>query len=340
MPGPETKQCRPLLQSASGLVAMAFDVAGNEIERSPERILEALRSPEVQKAIKSALDAEAKKLMAAQQKNAAPDPRQAETVLKDLGEATLNATTTQIRKEIENSPHVKRLRGEADKVLQDFKCSGVGVWVNDHHTLVYIVGAVLALGAGAGLYFAKSGDPLAKLVEGKGKAIKLGKIEITGKLTKFQPSTHTLGASVDVAGKWKALSGNFTLSGTAVGDKGTVSASGKILIPLTGHLSAMTSAQFDLGALPGSKDPRLRLLSSEPPGGWNQYHYRVAAGLSFKDHILTWDLMGVVDNNQPSGSLKATYHHNFGGVGLDATLGADINAKGVYTVQTNLVLHF
>lgn len=370
MADPQNQQCRPLLESASDLVTLAFDVSGNEAERLPERILEALRSADVQKAIKAALEREAKQLMAAQQAGKAPDPNQGEAVLKSLGEATLNATTAQVRKQIENAPQVKRLQSEAEQVLDDFKCSSVGVWVNENRTLVYVVGAVLALGAGAALYFTKAGDAVAKFAEGKGKTFKLGTIEITGKLTQFKPSSQTIGASIGVVGKWKALSGKLTLSGTAVGDKGTVSAEGKILVPLSDQLTAMASGRFEWGALPDSTEPRLRLRSSEPATGWNQYHYRVAAGLSFKNDVLTWDLLGVVDNSKPSGSLKATYQNTFGdwrvqgGLGVDAgpgnysgrgTVGivstrkdlplelntaAELNSQGVYRVQTNLVFRF
>jgi len=370
MAEPEDKQCRPLLKSTSDLVVLSFEVAGKEAERLPARISEALRSEDVQKAIKAALDKEAQKLIEAQESGKAADPKQGEAVLTNLGEAAFNAVSADVRKQIEHAPQVKRLQKDAKQVLEDFKCSPVGVWVNENQTFIYIVGAVLALGGGAALYYTKSGDFVAKFVEGKGKTIQLGKIEISGKLTKFQPSTRTVGASVGLSGKWKALNADFTLSGTAVGSQGTVSADGKIVIPLTESLTAMTSARFDLGALPGSNEPRLRLLPAQPQTGWNQYHYRVAAGLSFKNDVLTWDLLGVVDNSKPSGSLKATYQHTFTdwrlqtGVGVEAgpgnfsgraTVGlasrrkdlpleintqAEVNSQGVYRVQTNLVFRF
>lgn len=349
---------------------LAFEVAGKEAERLPERIAEALRSEKVQKAIKDALDQEARKLMEGGQPGQPPDPKRGETVAKELVEVSLNAVSASVRKQIEHSPQVRKLEAESKQLLEDFKASRVGVWVNENRTLVYVVGAVLALGGGAALYFTRSGNSIAKFAEGKGKTIKLGTIEISGKITKFQPSTQALGASVGVTGNLKNLKADFKLSGTAVGRQGTVSAKGKILVPLTGSLTAMTSARFDLGALPGSNDPRMRLLPSEPLTGWNQFRYQVVAGLSFKNSTLTWDLLGLVDNTRPSGTLKATYRTNlgdwrlqasgginaaFGKVSTQGTLGltsrrpglpleinaqGDLDSHGMYKVQTNLVFRF
>jgi hypothetical protein len=135
-------------------------------------------------------------------------------------------------------------------------------------------------------------------------------------------------------------------------------------------LSAVSSARFDLGSLPGTNEPRLRLLPSQPNTGWNQYRYQLAAGLTFDNKVLTWEVLGHLDNSKPSGSLKATYKYTMQDWRLDAGLGlnagpgnfsgqtsfglvstrknlpleiktqAELDAHGKYTIQTNLVLKF
>jgi len=370
MADPKPKTCRPLLDSTSQLVFLTLEITGDEASRLPGRILEALQSKEVQKAIETALLKEAKQLLTNQATGKAVESNSGAGFAQQVGKPSFNALSSDVRKQIENSPELLRLKKEAHDVLKDFQCTPVGTWVNENRTVAVIAGIALALAGGVAMYFTKRGDPLAKLVEGKGKKVKLGKVELKGTFTKFEPSSQTVGASLSLTGKWDALKTDLTIAGTAVGSGGSASADGSIQVPLTGSLSAVASGKFDLGAAKNGNEPRLRLRPSRPASGWNQFDYRLAAGLKYagegKDKGLSLEILAIVNNNQFGGRLTGKYQHSWtdwrlkaelsGEVGpaqqaVRGTLGlermgaipVELNAQGkfdsqgVYQLQTNLV---
>ena len=322
--------------SASDLVGFAFEVTGAEAERLPARIVEALQSKAVQDAIKNALDQQAKKLLAAQTSPKPADPKLAETVAKNLGEATFTAVSKEVQRAIEQSSGVKKLQEDAKQVLKNFECSPVGVWVNQNRTLVYVVGAVLALAGGAAMYFTKSGDDVAKFVEGKGKTFKLGTIEIKGQLTQFKPSSQTVGVEVGASGNWKWLKADLKIAGTAVGTDGKVTADGKIVVPLSGQLSAVTFGKIDLGRLPNSPEPRQLQLSQQAPT-LSRFNYSAAAGLTFKNDSLSLELLALVDNGKPGGSFTTSYNQTWGDWRFQAGAGVQVK-PGMYSGQGTLGL--
>lgn len=317
MAEPEPKQCRSLVDSTSKLVVLAFDLAGAEVNRAPARIVEALRSKAVQDAIRKALETEANRLLNDQGTGATPEGKNGADLAKNLGQAAWKAITGDVRRQIEESPGMRQLTTEAKAVLNDFECSPVGVWVNEHRTLLIVVGAVLALGSGVAMYFAQAGDPVAQFAEGQGSSFKLGSLEFSAKLTEFKPSTQTVGVSLGVKANWKPLQVEFKVAGKAVGADGSVSVDGKVIVPLAPRLQAVAYGRIDLASM--SNSPETRHLTLAGPAGL-AFGYRAYAGLELKDNGFTLGLLAMVDNHRLGGSLAASYQGRLGGVPIRGSL--------------------
>ncbi len=274
----EPKQCRSVLASAHETVVLGFELVGATAQNLPDLIWQALGSSQVQKAIRSALDEEAQRLLrehpeARFGETVPQDASQAQAFAKRLGERAVDAVESKVLSEVESSPEAKKLRKAAEQLLHDFDCSAMGVWVNQNRTWLYIVGGVLAVAGGAAMYIARWGDPAGQLVQGKAIQFNLGKLSLSGQLSRFEPSSRTVGAEITLSTDWTpAPTGSqrgqarLTIAGLASGSNRKASADGQAVIPLGHHVSGVLSARLDLRddlerGPTGTSTPRLLTLS-------------------------------------------------------------------------------
>lgn len=309
------EQCADLSDTTTKLVRMAFELAPVEVTLLPQHIARTLEREDVQAAIKKVLEAEAKKIIESQKKaqtqgQGTVDPKVAKEVAESVAKATKTAVVDGLKQQVLDSPEIKKLKEQAEKVLSAFKCSPVGVWVNDKKTILYIVGAVAGLSGLVGLYFSKMGGPIPDLIEGQDIAINMGKLEFKAALTEFKPKDQKAAAMLSLSGKWTAVLAKLELGGKVEGSDAVVTTGGQVVVPLGKALAAIGAAKVDLGALPNSPEARARSIGlrpgETPPPYWSPSKYTLGLGLKFERGELKASLMGQIDTGVPSASLSVS----------------------------------
>ena len=134
-----------VVDSASDTVVLAFELADQEIAKSPERILDALQSADVQVAIKKAMEDFAKN------KISKTPTTITEADAKELGKKILEAgggaVVDHLTHEIKNTAKYVALDQSLKQLTEAIKKTPMGVWVDEHSTLLYIIGPAEFRGA-------------------------------------------------------------------------------------------------------------------------------------------------------------------------------------------------
>lgn len=306
-----------ILKSSFELVALTIDLTGDELVRLPARLASVLQSPQVSNAIRKALDQEARGLLKQYDKSGGVrGADEAKAFAGKLGKTALKVGSKELLRQIKNSSSVRKLKKEAGEVLDKVKASPVGVWVDKNK--IYIVCAVVALGVGGGvvMYYTKSGDKAASLVEGLSKSFKIGQITVKGALVRFQPSTRTVGAKVSAAGTWRGVKADLSIAGTLVGRSGQVTADGKIIVPLRRGLVATARGRVRAGDLPPSgaagATTEARRAATDSITGWRVQEYSAALGLRFSDKGLSFDVLAQVKDGGVGGQALLGYKGRLG----------------------------
>lgn len=323
----EPKQCTSVLNSAQRTIALAFDLVGATVDNLPSLVAGALQSPEVEKAIRAALEEQGKKLVSEHKDDQkggtiVVTPEKVQGAGEAVGKAALNAGLTQLEKKIKDSPEAKALQKSAEQLLEDFKCSPTGVFVDNNKTVLIIVGSVIAVAGVTSLYVFKFGDEIGKPITGKAVQVKLGKLSLSGKLTKFEPSTRTLGAELTLGANWKSIDPKqannvkLTVAGTA-GEAGAEgSAKGEVTVQLAPHLSGIAKGQVTLRT-PGY-GPGPNASAASPT-----FDYSGALGLRITQKSLSIDVLGQVRNGQPTLGASVGIDRKLGPARARLDLGAD-----------------
>lgn len=203
------------IDAASEVVVLAFDLVNSEMPELPGQLAKALESPQVQASIKSTLLAYAK--TKARPGGAAPAaPGDSEALLRALATGVQDGAKDSFLEQVKQTPGYKKL----ETSLGDFKkaaaSSDVGIWVDRNKNLLYVVGAVLVVGASATLYITKSGGQLVNKAIGplKGKeleVLRVGTLSIRAGLWDFRPDARIFGARVSFSASWESVKVEFKL---------------------------------------------------------------------------------------------------------------------------------
>ncbi len=202
-----------LLNASQDTVALAFELAGGTLDKSPATIRKILEDPAVWKEIEKTLQAEGKKL--ANQQLAGKPVTQSDAlqmgkaVALSAGKAAQKSAESQIKKSTEYT----RLQAQLKQLECSYKKSPIGVFVDENKAWLIVVAAGVVAGGATALYVIKDGDFVAEkatLLANSALRFKvLGKLEVGGKDIKFKPSERQVAATAFANVKFEKISAKF-----------------------------------------------------------------------------------------------------------------------------------
>jgi hypothetical protein len=278
---PEPKQCSEVVDTVEETIVIGIKLVGQTAQNLDVYLANALKSADVQKALRETLTEFAGKSV-----TGAPltfSGIEAQKFASALAGKSLPPLKTNLIGQIKSSGQYKRLEQSGKRVVEALKCTPAGVWFDEHQMLVYIVGGGVLVSGAAAMYVLRSGDavtaPIASLFKDK-KAITIpitGDLDLSAGGFKFTPSKREVALDLTASAKWKEIKAELTLSGHALDSQVTIGGAGKIVIPFRPFTAK----------LEGSYDPR------------NTQGAPVQLGLGFniKNEKLTLDLMGRVQTD-------------------------------------------
>jgi len=156
--------------------------------------------------------------------------------------------------EIKNTAKFVALDQSLKQLTEAIKKTPMGVWVDEHSTLLYIVGAGAILGGAAAMYVMRSGDIItakaAPLADGKSVSFKLlGNLKMDVGLNKlsFKPSERLIETKTFVTAKWKQIAVKLNMAVTAADTKFTAAVDGKIVVPVAKDISVGAGGGYNTG---------------------------------------------------------------------------------------------
>ena len=187
------------VDALGGLFALSFELVGQEADNLPQRIAETLKRADVTKAIeKSLLDfAKTRKPGMSSQLT----DEEAKKLRDSLVEGVKDKLSEEYLKQVKNSAKYKELQKQLEKFEAAAKSTSLGVWVDKNKTILYVVGAGLALGAGAALYVTKSGGAIVEQITKSLdkidlEVIKVGSFSLNIDSIAFNPTAQVLGGKL------------------------------------------------------------------------------------------------------------------------------------------------
>ncbi|HEV7259367.1 MAG TPA: hypothetical protein VGN82_16420 [Bosea sp. (in: a-proteobacteria)] len=191
-----------------GLVVLAFDLVGSEIDRAPDRLLQTFKSPTLLQAAENALLSFAKSRgpFGSSQLTAEEIDRLQSSVVGGVRTAATNAYL----KQIQSSSKFKGLEAQLKNFEEAAKSSAIGVWIDRNKNILYVVGAALAVGAGVALYITKPSGPaykmgLRELEKLKFEVVKVGALKLGVSSIVFDPTAERYGGKVTGKVEWEQL---------------------------------------------------------------------------------------------------------------------------------------
>ncbi len=235
--------------------------------------------------------------------------KDADEIAKALAKEGIKLFKTESIRQLEQTPEVKALKKTGDDLLEAFKCTPVGAWVDKNQGWLKIVGAVFAVGGAVGLYLAKTGDPIAKMVEGEDFEFQLKPVTISGQVVRFEPSTQSVGASVKASLKTEPVTASLRIVGDFKGPEAKVGGDGEVVLSLGKRVSLTARGSAEYAGLRLDTWERLA-----PPGlpapGWKPTTYTAALGLKVQENRLAINLLAQVKDDVPSLIGIGTYGWN------------------------------
>jgi hypothetical protein len=230
----------PLGLATRHVVVLAFDLLGEEAADLPSLLAKSLSDKNVEDAIQSALNAFMLNRMAegtgtgVLTANDAHDLLRAvsgwtggapaDAALKNVQDSTgLGSLGSQIGdaalNRIKDSPGYKQLATALSGFEAALKTSPMGVWVDEHKTLVYVAGIALVVGGAAALFVTKTGGAAFNFAADavQGQLFKVGTFIVNGKLLAFQPDKRVLGGGLVVTRKFNPLDVSLNIGVVAAG---------------------------------------------------------------------------------------------------------------------------
>lgn len=251
------QQCKSLPGTAVDTLVLTLKLVGYEAKKGPQRILTALQTTQVVKAIETALKQEAEALLKKQFKGEALDAKEAAASLgKGVGKAVLGKAPDQILKEVKSSARYQAVEAGLRELQCAFKRSAIGVWIDENAALLIIAATGIVVGGVTAMYVARSGDvpaeALTTLAKVGLKQIEVGTLKFGLDDLKFVPSSREVGFKAYIGkGKLKAVTTKLSLQ-VSVKDASLESAgvSYETLWPIT----TATAYKFTAGIGTGGYD--------------------------------------------------------------------------------------
>lgn len=250
--------------------------------------------------------------------------REAEEIAEALRKEGLRLFKTEAIRQLEETPEVKSLKKTGEELVAAFKCTPVGAWVDKNQGWLKIVGAVFAVGGAVGLYLARTGDPVAKMVEGQDFEFQLKPVTLSGKIIRFEPSTQSVGASVKAALKTEPVTASLKIIGDFKGAEAKVGGEGEVVLSLGKRVSLLARGSAEYAGLRLDTGERLA-----PPGlpapGWKPTSYNAALGLKLQEGGLSLNILAQIKDDKPSITGIGTYGWNH--AAFRYSLGVQAEAK-------------
>jgi hypothetical protein len=163
--------------------ALAIELVGSQVKKSPDTIAKILKNPAIEKKIKEALEKRLGELQKKATLEGKPiDAQQALSEVKAVFTVdTLDATGAELKKQIESSPKYQHLKSSLTGLSCKFKSAPIGFFYDEAEgvLLIFTVGVMLA--GAVGMYIAKTGDADTPLAIA-GKIAELPSIPVLGKI--------------------------------------------------------------------------------------------------------------------------------------------------------------
>lgn len=312
MPDPVCSSEKPF-DAFQKLVVFAFEVAEEEIVKSPETLEKVLNSEKVRQAMATTLSTLA---LTGKTNTGQPDEsrKTAEALLASAGKAAGKEFVENLKK----APEIQELKQCFSDFQTALKKSPAGVWIGkstERKVVVYVVGSALVIGGAAALFVSKVDNPalnfaLDQLSGTTFEVYKVGKLTLEGKVIEFNPAAQNLGAGLVVTQSWEKLTAKLQLGVVAsAADAPKVNSQVMIksepfklvqdgtLRPGEKRISFGLGFTYNPGALPGPLNISLGAIVSDQTG--------LGAQLSadLKTKAGTFTLKGVADSQQQGAFL-------------------------------------
>ena len=192
--------CRDVLDIVPETVVLAFDVAGWS-KTSDARLIASKK--EIVEAMTKAVAAEGKRIAEKHFKGQAVTGADGLEMLEAAGKAFLDDRQNELKR----------------RVMCAYKESPLGVWLDKHEWILYVVLPLVVGGAGTYMYVARVGDAPAKWASSFAKVKKSWNVQHLGKLTfgaddvSFVPSKREITAKVFGKAEWERLAITVKIGG-------------------------------------------------------------------------------------------------------------------------------
>jgi hypothetical protein len=202
-----------------GLVVLAFDLLDSEVARAPERLIQTFKNPALLKAAENAVLSFAKSRSPTASSQLTPE--EIGKLQSSIVDGVKTAATEAYLKQIKESSKFKALEKQLKNFEDAAKSSAIGVWVDHNKGILYVVGAVLAVGAGVALYITKPsgkiyGMGIRELEKLKFEVLKVGTLK-SGQVNLgigniiFDPTADRYGGKVTGKIAWEQLKIDLSL---------------------------------------------------------------------------------------------------------------------------------
>jgi hypothetical protein len=298
-----------VVDATAETVVLAFELFDAEVARAPERLRDALLSADVQTAIQKALDEFAKDKL--KKTPTTVSEEEAKELGKKLLEAGKEGVVDNVTHQIKSTAKYAALDKSLKDLTSAIKKTPMGVWVDEHSTMLYIVGAGAVLGGAAAMYVMRSGDAVTEhimpLVGGKSVSFKLlGKLKLDLGLDKlsFKPSERLIESKTFISAKWKQLELKLNMAVTAADGKFTGAVDGKIVVPISKDVKLQTGGGYD----PTKKSYNLNITVGVDVGGGIQLGVMAGYGKGGFSNVPTGDAFRAIpepskSNDRPAGFI-------------------------------------
>lgn len=192
----ECQEQSDLTATARDTVVLILHLADREIANVPDRLRHALESEELARAIRTTLEAEGRRLAQAQQSGQTITNADGQRVLQAVGGAAATAVGQDVRQQIEASSGFHQAQQQLRRLEAAFNCSPMGIFVDQHQALLYIVASGIAIGSATALYVARTGDTFASwatdFAARRLRSIQIGRLEVGTEALRFVPSERVV----------------------------------------------------------------------------------------------------------------------------------------------------
>lgn len=269
-----------VLGASRETVVLAVRLLDQELGETPQRIARALEGEDFKRAIREVLEAEARRLAELQVRRQEITNEEGEHLLRALAESGSRAVLQSVQSQVEASSKYQQVKLSLQRLEKAFRCSPMGVFIDENSTWLYIVATGLALGGAAALYVTRSGDPVANfstdLAARTLRSIRLGSLTVGTSGLRFVPSERVVEVQPFVSFRaWRQVETTFRLRALFQQDQlHTARGTAQLVVPLGRGVRLQATAGGGMARAPGSGGPgplqpvfdlRLAITVAGPP---------------------------------------------------------------------------